>query len=497
MYNVLIVDDEYYICEGLKSQLLQHKHPSIGKICTCQSGEDALTLCDSFKPQIVFTDIKMEGMDGISLIHALSRRLHPVAFVVLSGYDDFHYVRGAFQNGAVDYLLKPILSEDLSRILSIVIDELNGYSQNPDPLRKTLFQLSASVFQELSCLGADDIPSPFLLTSLENARIGEDCAAALIVSTSPWPRETQIRQINLLYDSFDRILGSPLSSGKIAILCDARDRNALGRFLSSFVLSEKDSYAASMTDCAPTIQAARLLRRAQELLCLRLFHGYEQLYTEAESSGKQELPPKLKHLMTQFIKTPSLISNQVQRAAFSKEIRKLTLPALLRFYSYFNELLNVASSDTGSAFLEYETPSLFDLSCLDDLEEHFHNGLEKYARISASPAHHPGTMDMVKEYVDAHYMEDLTLASLADRFFLSYSYLSKSFHKTFHMPFQQYLLMLRMEHALELLKDPGLTIQQIATRVGYENAFNFSRSFKAQYGVSPSHFRSDPNETDG
>ncbi len=82
MYNVLIVDDEYYICEGLKSQLLQQKNPNIGKICTCQSGEDALILCGSFKPQIVFTDIKMEGMDGISLIHALSKKLHPVAFVV-------------------------------------------------------------------------------------------------------------------------------------------------------------------------------------------------------------------------------------------------------------------------------------------------------------------------------------------------------------------------------------------------------------------------------
>ena len=95
-------------------------------------------------------------------------------------------------------------------------------------------------------------------------------------------------------------------------------------------------------------------------------------------------------------------------------------------------------------------------------------------------------MDIVRNYIDLHYMEDLTLADLADHFFMSYSYLSKSFHKTFQMPFQEYL---RMEHAMELLKNPELTIQQIASRVGYENAFNFSRSFKAEYGISPSHFR--------
>lgn len=497
MYNVLIVDDEYYICEGLKSQILQQNYSRIGKICTCQSGEEALLLCENFKPQIVFTDIKMGGMDGISLIHALSRRLHPVAFVVLSGYDDFHYVKGAFQNGAVDYLLKPILSEDLARILSAIIDDLDGHTKNPGSLRKTLFQFSTSIFQELSCLGAEDAPSPFLLTGLENAGIGDNCAIALLVSTSLWSRETQIRFINLLYDSFDRILGSPLTNGKIALLCDARNHKALNRALSSFVLSQKDKYAASMTDCASTVQAAHLLRRAQELLCLRLFHGYGQLYTEADASGKQEFPPKLKNLMTQFIKTPSLIFNQMQRTTFFREIEKLSLPALLQFYSYFNDLLSIALSDKESIYPRYEAPSLFSFSYMSDLEEYLSKALEQYVKITASPTHCLKTMDMVKEYVDTHYMEDLTLASLADRFFLSYSYLSKSFHKNFHMPFQQYLLMLRMEHALELLKDPALTIQQVAARVGYENAFNFSRSFKAQYGVSPSHFRNDSSEMDG
>jgi len=98
-------------------------------------------------------------------------------------------------------------------------------------------------------------------------------------------------------------------------------------------------------------------------------------------------------------------------------------------------------------------------------------------------------MTLIRNYIDLHYMENLTLTDLADRFFISYSYLSKSFRKTFHMSFQEYLRMLRMEQALTLLKDPGLSIQQIAAQVGYENAFNFSRSFKAQYGVSPSHFR--------
>ena len=103
MYNILIVDDEYYICEGLHNKIRLLNFPEAGEIRTCLSGEDALEICRTYKPQIVFTDIKMNGMDGISLIHALSKKLHPVQFIVLSGYDDFDYVRGAFQNGAMDY----------------------------------------------------------------------------------------------------------------------------------------------------------------------------------------------------------------------------------------------------------------------------------------------------------------------------------------------------------------------------------------------------------
>lgn len=489
MYNILIIDDEYYICEGLKAQLLSLARTDIREIRTCLSGEEALLLCQTYKPQIIFTDIKMEGMDGISLIHALSKKLHPVQFVVLSGYDDFHYVRGAFQNGAADYLLKPILTEDLEKILSLVIHNLHGHSTNPDRLRKPLFQLSADIFQELSGLSADTAASRFLFDGLAEAGIGDACCIALLAFSLPQPYETLIRQINVLYDSFEQLLAGTLFGKKIGILCPAQNRKSLAPFLVSHLKDCGCPAAASLTDPMPVSNISQQFKRANELLCLRLFHGYGRLFTEADGGGKQDFTPRLKHFMTNSLDNPALISSQAQRLSFLREIRKLSLPALLRFYNYFNNILDITMSDNGWTEAECETPSLVDFTQAEDLEDYFCSRLEAYAARKSVCPESPGSMEMVKKYIDAHYMENLTLLSLADRFFMSYSYLSKSFHKSFHMPFQQYLLMLRMEHALELLKDPDLTIQQVAARVGYENAFNFSRSFKAQYGVSPSHFR--------
>lgn len=496
MYNILIVDDEYYICEGLKAQLLLLAMPDIREIRTCLSGEEALVLCQTYKPQIVFTDIKMEGMDGISLIHALSRKLHPVQFIVLSVYDDFHYVRGAFQHGAADYLLKPILLEDLIGTLASVTETLNGHARNPDRLRKPLFQLSADVFRELSVLPADAVLSRSLLDALDMAGIRESCCLAVLAFQSPKSYEFLTRQINLFYDSLEPILAGILSDNRIGILCAATAKDTLAAFLASRIASCHCPAAAGLTESMPVSHIAQQFRRAHELLCLRLFHGYGILFTEADVTGKQDFTPRLKHFMASIQKTPALVSNQAQRSAFLREIRKLSLPALLRFYQYFHNVLEVAGSEHGWPEQGYDVPPLSHFPQMTALEDYFCKRLLEFAKKRALHPDNPSSMEMVRNYVDTHYMENLTLSSLADRFFMSYSYLSKSFHKSFHMPFQQYLLMLRMEHALELLKDETLTIQQIATRVGYENAFNFSRSFKAQYGVSPSHFRNQGSVPD-
>lgn len=169
----------------------------------------------------------------------------------------------------------------------------------------------------------------------------------------------------------------------------------------------------------------------------------------------------------------------------------MALPDLKNFYLYFNEMLQIAFINNHLEQLPL-APDLYDLSCYEELENFLYNRLNQYASLLPS---HPQSMNLIyviRDYVDSHFSENLSLSDLADRFFISYSYLSKAFSKTFDMSFQEYLRLIRMEHAMELLHRPELSIQQIASQVGYDNAFNFSRAFKNQYGVSPTHFRNQP-----
>ena len=260
LHNILIVDDEYYICEGLHKKLVQLNHPCIGEILTCFSGEEAISVCKTYKPHIIFTDIKMSGINGIELIHALRETLHPVQFIVLSGYDDFEYVRGAFQNGAIDYLLKPVLNDDLTRVVAAALSTLDANYRDPGKQRGTLFQFSADVLRKIVSLPISAPVPASLITNMEQIGIGPNCCIALVASLTPWNSDEATAYSNQIYDNFHHVLCNTIAESKLCILCDAKDYESLLAFLSSSVSS-----SATLACCTlhrPAAMAPALTLRA-------------------------------------------------------------------------------------------------------------------------------------------------------------------------------------------------------------------------------------------
>ena len=77
----------------------------------------ALTQIKALQPDVVFTDIVMEGMDGLTLIEAVTKILPSCRFVIISGFADFEYARQAILLGVNSYLLKPIERSHLKEVL--------------------------------------------------------------------------------------------------------------------------------------------------------------------------------------------------------------------------------------------------------------------------------------------------------------------------------------------------------------------------------------------
>ncbi len=116
MYKIVIADDEVWIGFGIKKLIHKSGAPFV-VIGEAANGIQAYDLVRENKPDILITDIRMPGLNGLELMKKLKEEGILVSVVFISGYAEFSYAREALQMGAFDYLLKPVEEEELTAIL--------------------------------------------------------------------------------------------------------------------------------------------------------------------------------------------------------------------------------------------------------------------------------------------------------------------------------------------------------------------------------------------
>ena len=108
MIDILIVEDEPPIARDIALQLKRLDSTSSFTVHTASNGVDALRHIAAHGADVVFTDVRMPLMDGISLAAELEKSNPAIPVVIISGYADYAYTRQAINHGVVDYLLKPL-----------------------------------------------------------------------------------------------------------------------------------------------------------------------------------------------------------------------------------------------------------------------------------------------------------------------------------------------------------------------------------------------------
>ena len=117
--KLMIVEDEQRARRGLKNIILSiSKEDEI--VAEAANGRDALELIKTVKPDAVFTDIKMPFMDGLTLIKEVRKLGMDTKFVIISAYEEFEYAKQAITCGVSEYLVKPLIMEDIKNALDSV-----------------------------------------------------------------------------------------------------------------------------------------------------------------------------------------------------------------------------------------------------------------------------------------------------------------------------------------------------------------------------------------
>lgn len=145
--KAIVADDEENV-RYLLIDLIKSFHLGIQVVAQAGGGEEAMKLCQSLKPDILISDIRMPGCDGIRLLEALNKKNLEIACIFVSAYTDFEYAKAAIKNGARGYILKPVQPDEMYNLLkSVKIQWLQKqkYRQKVRRMEKEIRKLKAEV----------------------------------------------------------------------------------------------------------------------------------------------------------------------------------------------------------------------------------------------------------------------------------------------------------------------------------------------------------------
>lgn len=128
--SILIVDDDPFVCENIILKINRLNHTTRYDVKSCNDVKIALQLLETQTYDLIISDIRMPFINGLDFVLMLRQKGIQTKIFMLSGYDDFHYVRKAFLNGADDYLLKPVSVSELSEKFSALKKSLHTYSSD-------------------------------------------------------------------------------------------------------------------------------------------------------------------------------------------------------------------------------------------------------------------------------------------------------------------------------------------------------------------------------
>lgn len=525
--KVLLVDDEILVRTKLK-YLLEVEIPQIDRnagfiLCgEASNGEEALDKIDKLQPDIIISDMKMPVMDGLALCRICRERHPECAFLVLSNYDDFSYVKETLLLGAVDYLLKHSLdAEKLLQALNKVlkserIKEIERSGFRIAALREDVVRnlLGGIYLNELQI--ASDINTFDLYISLHQ-----------VLPVLMWIREykeEEFKRNNNLAFSVKNIVNEILEDQKNGVICHInREKYAilLGyeeirseqkiRELLLFSLNRIRFCMNSFLGLSVNFIVGRI-----QPSILTAGEEYHILETEFQNSFYQEKDVWISDLAIRENK-------KQEEIAFSSEHEKQLIYGLVsgnedavqeQLKDLFERIMEGRPSEMVCKLLLVSVMGCVKKAaqeCAVNSEDIFHNGFSEeniLKKPSFRTMHEALTevcdsffaekrkknqvtsvyLQKAVAYIHQHFRENISQTEAAEYAGISPVYLSILFKNEMKDTFPVFLRRVRLKEAQRLLERGNTNLKEVADQSGFQDYTYFLKCFKKEYSCTPKEY---------
>ncbi len=530
MYKMVIVDDEEYVREGLKDTI-DWLALDINIVGEAGNGKSALEIIKLEKPEIVLTDISMPYLDGLELIQKTLELVPHTKVILISGYEDFKYAQEAIRNKAFDYILKPIIIENIIEVINNAKDQIESELNRLKNERELKRQIEESlpVLREryLSYI----LTGALLFEEIEekhrylDIKIEDRNIVVMVIKLEELPQhlvnKKQLfilglkKELRKIVEKYFKSEVLDEWSNRIIIINNYNSDYSRTEVIDMVQNLGDDIYEHIIDsyDCETIIGIGNLYdspdhisdsyQEAMEAAEYKIFIENENtiFYNDisVNDSNKAIYPIKLENKVITAIKIGDIVNVSKYIDDFiyyflnkeqvtPEELRNSCVQLvyfILRKITEWNKFVNYSLNNIN---IQHQINSI---SSYKELEKWLINFVEDITKKVHDEKINKRQNDIQKacKFIEDNYQKDLTLKDIAASIYLTQYYFANLFKEETEKTAMTYLTEIRIEKAKKLLIETNNKISDIAKKVGYNNASYFGQSFKKETGFSPNSFR--------
>ena len=502
MYKVLLADDEPLITLGLQA-LLDWEDYGFEIVHTAESGEKALAYLKEHPIDLLITDIMMLEMSGLALIKEAKMIQPQMKNIVLTGYQEFDYIKEGLRLGIENYLVKPVDEDELLMSVQNVGRKLNlaavEVAHTPDEdsvtlMDNTLWRFLNGEIERNDCLERLD---------LYNIQFDEPHYAISIVSFEYFQDTAMMRQVrDFIEEQYNAIcLLSPHQ--ELLVIFGGTDKQDILKknqdLVEQFGKNEWETGSFYVT-LGRTIKGIGAL---EESYALAREHNLMQPYLEPNvlildglATKRQDEIKRHQELRENLVKgllhmnEGALDKLDVFFDTVTKESKYISTQVAKK---YILDLISYIHYSIQPDELPLYTASVERMVYATNIQQ-LKVILQEYCQELMLTIQNQGKMrspivQNVLNYIHVHYDEGLSLKIMGQKFHVNAIYLGQLFQKEVGVVFSDYLNRYRLEKAKELLKTTHFRVGQIGEKVGYSDSTYFYKQFRRVVGITPSEWR--------
>ncbi|MBP1995741.1 response regulator transcription factor [Paenibacillus eucommiae] len=523
MYRLLIVDDEKEIRDGI-AESIPWREMGIDSVYQADNGAAALEIYKKHHPELIITDIRMPGTDGLEFMENLQREESQAKVVFISGYDDFQYARKAMQLKAWDYLLKPVKTAELTTTVMKMIHELERETKEHDDAWMNVLPVLQGKFVESLLTNKAYYNEALFKEKCKQLKLEWLDYLPLIVCViepdhysrvAPSKKEQELLSFtidNVLKDitrKYGEALVWPFDKSSWVVIIGLSSHNDNHYELMEHILSINEDMLSDISYYTKTSVSAgvssvstewsllpQLLEQSLKALTNRQFTGGNKVHVYESTPGvlqddgdtfdefaflnglrngnAKDVRAALSGLPKLMLTFPAGADGTVSRPCFEWV---LSIHRLL-------EQANLLTFSATESFRLWQT--IEQIETIDALKEILTEHFVSLCRQTAPSI--GGILQKALDYIQANIRDKITLEDVASHVYISPIWLSRLFRQKMDRTFLNYVTMLKIEEAKTLLAQ-DVKVNEVASLLGYQDFAHFSKIFKRFAGCNPSEFR--------